>query len=143
MQIKSSTSFSLLEIVIAILILSLVVAGMFGLFVNIAKIIVEIGHRSQAVNLARKAEEHGKVYVSESNTSPAPDTAGTGPGCALENGTIPLDRIGLNPTYTLNGITYTFTPDGITNGYLVSDVLVGGNPTGLKEVEITVQWTEP
>lgn len=55
MKQKNTSAFSLLEIVIAMLIISLVVAGLFGLFITSHNFIGNAGHRLQAAQYARQA----------------------------------------------------------------------------------------
>lgn len=143
MKPKSSRAFSLLEIVIAMLIIGLVVAGLFGLFVTSHGFIGNAGRRLQAIQYARRVAETLKVYVSASNTPPAPAAAGTGPGAALDEIMHPASRtpdlIGLPNTITTNNgtvLTCTYNVD--------EDVeVVPGTPTTLERATVTVSWTEP
>lgn len=132
MKPKSSTSFTLLEIVIAMLILSLVVAGLFGLFVNSTKFIVESQHRLQAMNYARMVAEQLKVYVSADPDTPA------GAGAALAEG---LEKapstIGLDDSITFGGVPMSCKYD------VDEDINILGSLTDLDKVTITVTWTEP
>lgn len=129
-----SRSFTLLEMIIAMLILSLVTAGIVGLFISSYKFIIQAGRRLQAINYGRQVAETLKVYVSAANIAPAPAIAGTGPGCVLDEGTNPHNptAIGL-PTFDIPGIT------GETCTYTVDeDVTAGGVNTTLEEATITV-----
>ena len=128
---SSLTGFTLLEIVIAMLILSLVVAGIFGMFTTSSKFIAEARHRLQAVNYARMVAEHLKVYVSADSSVPAgADTALTA---------------GANKSFSLSGVTIA-PSSAIPNttgqecGYTITNNPSGA--TGLKETTVTVTWTE-
>lgn len=129
MKADSSRGFSLLEIVIAMLILSVVVAGIFSLFITSTKFINEAGHRLQAINYARMVAENLKVYVSAD-----PDTP-SGAGTALGNGT--------HDNYTDSGITL-LPRDAIVGAtgqactYRVEEI----GTSGMKRVTITVSWNE-
>lgn len=123
-----------MEIIVAMLIMSLVVAGLFGLFVTSHKFIIEAGHRLQAINYARQVAETLKVHVI---AEPSPIT-GIGPPLSTvtphnPSSSTPND-LGL-PSDFITGIT------GETCTYTVSP-----NPQGtidLKQVTITTTWTEP
>lgn len=126
-----------MEIVISLLILSLVVAGMFGMFITSHKNIIEVGHRLQALNYARRVAESLKVYVSAASTPPA--NAGTEAGMALDDGTgkNPVTLLGL-PAITIPGTTVPACTYDVAE-----NVTVDGNPTTLEEVTVNVSWTEP
>lgn len=137
---KSSRAFSLLEIVIAMLIIGLVVAGLFGLFVTSHGFIGNAGRRLQAIQYARRVAETLKVYVSADPNTPA--GAGTVDGHALDEITLPLfhtpDLVGLPNTITTNDgtvLTCTYNVD--------EDVTVGATTTTLEAVAVRVRWTEP
>lgn len=134
MKIKKSIGFTLLEIIISMLILSMVTAGIFGLFVTSSKYIVEAGHRLQAINYARQVAENLKIYVTADTTTPIPPGANT----ALIAGTDkPYTDSGIATT-PQNSITNTNIGVGVpTCTYTVQD-LAGG----LKSATITVTWNE-
>lgn len=125
--------FTLLEIVVSMLILSLVVSGVFALFVTSHKYINESRCRLQALNYARMVTEHLNVYVSAGNLPPAPPNAGTGPGGALEAGDHDLSEINLASPLNLDGTNYHCN-------YAVASNIDG---TDLEQVTVTVTWTEP
>lgn len=125
MNKKISRGFSLLEIVIAMLILGLVVAGMTGLFISTNKLVIQAGHRLVALNYARQVAETLKVYVSaDPNTPP-------NAGNAFTNNN--FDAIGIPSSLTEGGITYNCNYTVTNNPQ---------NATGLRQVTITVNWAE-
>lgn len=146
MKSKNSRAFSLLEIVIAMLIIGLVVAGLFGLFVTSHGFIGNAGRRLQAIQYARRVAENLKVYVSASNTPPV--NAGTGPGAALDGGIDknPVALLGL-PAINIPGATgTTCTYSVIENAdvnFWSGGVEIADGPTDLEAVTVTVQWNEP
>ena len=139
MKSKYTSAFSLLEIIVSGFILSLVVAGLFGLFITSSKFIIEAQHRSHAINYARMVAENLKVYVSADPNTPA--FAGTDNNHALDgDGTGETHNpslIGLNPIDIphITGETCTYQ--------VIENITVAGTPTDLEQVIITVQWTEP
>lgn len=131
MNIKTSSGFSLLEIVVAMLILSLIVAGTFGLFVTSHKFISEAGHRLQAIEYARMVAENLKIYVTADMGTNL--SSGTPPGAGnVWSGT--------NPTAApLNFPSFGNIIPGATCNYSVSNNIPGPN---MKQVAINVNWTE-
>lgn len=126
--------FTLLEIVIAMVILGLVAAGTFSLFVSSHQYISEAGHRLTAINYARQVAETLKVYVSAAASTPANANLVLANG--TYNNTTHFSRIGLANSYIRDGITYNLN-------YTVSNVSIGGNVSGLRAVNITASWSEP
>ncbi len=140
MNFHSTSAFSLLEIVVAIIILGLVITGIFGLFTSAHELIGNAGQRLQATNYARTVLEQLRLYVSASSTSPT--NAGTGPGCALE--VLPtqphdFDEIGLTlPPITLSDGTV------LEGNYSVVDLSTEPqiNTTG-RGVEVIIRYSKP
>lgn len=139
-----NNAFTLLEIIIAMLILSMVTAGTYGLFVTNHKFIIEAKHRLQAVNYAIAVAEKLKMYVSENPE--LPENAGV----ALEPGEHSPNDIGLDGIPSIDGIedkewSYVVTDmpsiEGVVEGgkYLVADL----PKTEFKKVTVTVKWSEP
>lgn len=119
-----SRSFTLLEIIVAMLIMGVVLVGTVGSFISCHKFTIQAGRRLSAINLTRRIAETLKVYVSADPNTPA------GAGIALAPG--------LNKPYTDAGVT-TPLPEYVQQcTYTVTD-LAGG----LKEVTITATITEP
>ena len=125
----SCKGFSLLEIVIAMLILSLVVAGLFGLFVSSSKFITESRHRLQALEYAKMVAENLKVYVTED--------PGTPQGASVV-------WLGSDPTVaplSLDDIDTIIT--GVNANANCNYFVIQGSPgAGMNQVRITVNWTE-
>lgn len=126
MKSKNSRGFSLLEIVIAMLILGLVTAGLFGLFTTSYGFISKAGRRLQAVNYGREVLETLKIYVSANSATPV------NAGSAFTNSN--FSAIGLNASNTFGGISFSRSYN-VTNDPL--------NATGLRQVRVTVNWNEP
>jgi len=127
MKSKSTKGFTFLEIIIAMIILGLVVAGMFGLFTTAHKLIVEAGHRLQAVQQAKMAMEQLKLYVSaDPNIPPNADLA-------FVNGNHNLGDIGLSPAPEIEGA------NNQAWSYFVRRPIPGWD---IKEVTMRVTWTE-
>lgn len=116
------------------LILSLIAAGTFSLFVSSHKIINEAGHRLHALCCAKMAAETLKVYVSADGNTPE------NASLVLANGVYDTDaefaNLGLSRSYINDGIIYNLS-------YNISDVIANGNATGLRRANIIVNWTEP
>lgn len=130
-DLKYNSGFTLLEIVIAMLILSIVTAGTYGLFVTNYKFLTEAKHRLQAVNQASTVLERLRIYVSSHSDVPV------GAGEAFSNGTSGMQSptvIGLGGQPEIEGaVTGSQTWD-----YVVSDVA----HTDCKKVTVTVRWGE-
>lgn len=127
MHIKKSTAFTLIEIVVAMLILSLVAAGTFALFASSHKFINEAGHRLQAIYYAKRVAETLKVYISAD--SGTPPNAGT----AFNNSAFASIGLASSVTDPNSGIVYNLA-------YTVSNPISGSE---LKSVTITTTWNEP
>jgi len=135
MNFKHSRSFTLLEIVIAMFILSVAVAGVFSLFATNYKYIIEAEHRLQAVHYGSMIAESLKVYVSADPANP------TGANNALIAGNAKaytLSGVNIAPVNAFTGISTINAP---TCTYNIADNASGA--TGLKEAKITVTWDEP
>lgn len=120
-----NNAFTLLEIIVAMLILSIVTAGTYGLFVTNYKFLTEAKHRLQAVNQASTVLERLRMYVSESENLP------TDAGTVLTVATHAPTEIELGSTPTMEGVTGEWD-------YVVSDVA----HTDCKKVTVTVKWGE-
>lgn len=127
MKSKSTKGFTFLEVIIAMIILGLVVAGMFGLFTTAHKLIVEAGHRLQAVQQAKMAMEQLKLYVSADPNIP------TNADLAFVNGDHVLGDIGLLPAPEITGV------NNQAWSYFVRRPIPGWD---IKEVTMRVTWTE-
>lgn len=132
-----STAFTLLEVIISILILSIVTAGTYGLFVTNYKFIIEAKQRLQAVNQASAILEKLRMYVSE-------DPVGPLIGAELSNGTHFPKDIGLDDMPDIDGVSDN------ESSYIVEDINwdVEGDqalaiaPIDIKKVTVTVKWNE-
>lgn len=134
MDSKTSRGFSLLEIVIAMLVMSLVVAGIYGLFITSHNFIGDAGRRLQAAQYARQILETLRVYVSANANFPA------NAGNAFTDGLHPLSDI------TNIGASYYMNIHGIGLTVFNCNYNVTSNPqgaTGLKEVRLNVSWSNP
>lgn len=73
--------FSLIEVMVASLILSLIVAGMFGIFVTGKGFVIRAGHKTGAINLARQRMEEVKSWdyssLTEGDYEDSPGIGGT------------------------------------------------------------------
>lgn len=119
-----NNAFTLLEIIIAMLILSIVTAGTYGLFVTNYKFLIEAKHRLQAVNFANTVLEKLRMYVSENPDLPV------NAGVALEPGEHSPNDIGLDSIPSIDGI------EDKEWTYSVSDV----TDTDCKKVIVKVSW---
>jgi Tfp pilus assembly protein PilV len=135
MKFKNSRSFTLLEVVIAMFILSLAVAGIFSLFATNYRYIIEAEHRLQAVKYGSMVAENLKVYVTADQGTDS--TTGTPNGASVVWG-------GTNPTSAPlnlpNSNTVITNASNQTCTYAITNV---AGATGLKQANITVTWDEP
>lgn len=117
-----------MEIIISMLILGIVTAGTYGLFVNSHKFIIEAKQRLQAVNQAGTVLEKLRMYVSEDPDHP--ENAGE----ALKVKEDPYSP-------TVIGLGETPDAEALTNpqwDYLVEKV----PGTDCSKVTVTVSWEE-
>ncbi len=71
---NSLRGFSLLEVIVAMLVLSLIAAGMFGMFVGGRGFVIRAGHKTEAINLAQdKIEEFKSMIFGDINPTGSPD----------------------------------------------------------------------
>lgn len=123
---KSGMTFT--EVIIAMLILSLVVAGSFAAFAAGTKFTMRAQRRAIAMNFGRQTIERLRNDV---RASTWPDD----PGGPLEQ-----DVVHSVP------ITAGRLPAGATRKYVVKDIDVSSPLDGIidyKKVTVTVEWTEP
>lgn len=113
------------EIIVAMLILSLVVAGSFAAFTAGAKFTMRTQRQTIAMNFGRRTIEKLRNYV-QASTWPSD------PGGLLEPG-----------SHT-DPITSGSLPAGATRTYVVENVDVDGDTIiDYKKVTVTVWWSEP
>lgn len=125
-----SRGFTLLEIVVSMIILSIVVAGAYGLFVSNYKLLTDAKHRLQAVNQAATVMEKLKSYVSADPNLPA----NAGEWGALKTGTnySPQTQIGLDAVPFITGVSnpqWKYSVENVTG-------------TDIKKVTVIVNWDE-
>jgi prepilin-type N-terminal cleavage/methylation domain-containing protein len=105
-------AFTLVEIIVAMLILGLIVGGMFAVFVGGKKIVIRAGHKTEAINLARQRMEElkSRAYASvDESPAPNPESISFSSGISAER------------------------------RWTVDDTIFGGQA---KQVTVTVTWTE-
>lgn len=140
-----NTAFTLLEIVIAMLILSMVTAGTYGLFVTNHRFIAEAKHRLQAINQATAVAERLKMFVSEVPISEVINGNELLPGEHL-----PSD-IGLESTPSIDGVTDKEWSYVVTDMPSIEGVGEEGEEVvtdfpfvaEFKKATITIKWSEP
>ena len=120
--------FTLLEIIVSMLILSIVVAGSFGMMVTTNKLLVNAEHRLQAVNQAQAVLERLRMYVSADPNNPA----GSGGAFDIKPDHNPSDEIGLSPGPDIPGV------NSPAWSYNVAQVL----GSRCRQVEVTTTWEE-
>lgn len=127
---KTISGFSLLEIIIAMLILSIATAGTYGLFVTSYKFITEAKQRLQAVNQAAKVLERLRMYVRADDLGNA-----LNPGTYLPSSPSPWPtELSSSPTFD-SGITGNWN-------YSVSNVDATATPLTCKRVSVQIIWGE-
>ena len=129
--------FSLVEVVIAMLILSVVAAGMLTIFAVGRRSVELAGHRIQALDFARETMEGVKGRVGGYLWSPTPD------GSLDDSSSGPDHAVGLPA-----GCELLTIDSGADRSYTVWDVDVDEDGTfdpgeEYKRVTVTVTWTEP
>lgn len=140
-----NNAFTLLEIIIAMLILSMVTAGTYGLFVTNHRFIAEAKHRLQAINQATAVAERLKMFVSEVPISEVIN------GNELLSGEHSPSDIGLESEPSIEGVTDKQWNYTVTDMPLVEEVIdegakavaIGPPNTEFKKATITVKWNEP
>jgi hypothetical protein len=118
--IKDRIGLSLLEIIVALLILSLVMYGLTSLFMVSKRLMYHSGSRITSM-------EVGKFFFEDANLSVRADID----NCLYNNSKC------ANNSTTYNGIVYnvTYLTDNVTNAT--------GDNTSLRRVIINVTWNEP
>ena len=130
---KKIAGFTLLEVMVSMVILSISVAGMLAALTMGPKNINVADHRIAALNFAQQTLEDLKGYVGE--TLWPTGTPGKG---YLEAGKHPGEDDKPSPSLAVGGeLGTTF---GGARSYEVWDNVAG---TDLKKVTVTVSWTEP
>lgn len=135
LSLKRKWGFTLVEVVVAMLIVSLVAAGMLAVFVVGRRSIGMAGHEVQALDFAREAIDELKGRVGgylwgDDYLDPTP-TGGTYYPPGSPSGGLPpgdfRDTFGGVRTYTVDNV-----PAGIADGQ-----------ERYKRVTVRVNWTEP
>ncbi|MDP2938963.1 MAG: type II secretion system protein [Candidatus Omnitrophota bacterium] len=122
-SVKDKKSLTLVEIVVAMVILSASVTGLFATFVSGRRIAERAKRRLIAINYARQIAESLKSAVRQ-------DTYDTGDlGC----GVFPCNQV--SPIASPSGL---FNP---LNIYRIENILVGS--VNMRKVTIKVTWDEP
>lgn len=119
--------FSLLEVVVSMLILSIVIPGVLGILVTASKHLIEARNRLQAAYQSQAVLEKLRWYVSEDPNSP------TGAGTVFSIGTTHSPtEIGLGAYPDMEGA-------GSSNwSYVVTEI----TGTNCREVSATLNWEE-
>lgn len=134
-----TNAFTLLEIVISMLILSIATAGVYGLFVTNYKLLTMAKHDLQAINQAGKVIEKLRMYVAEVMVPELPEHASL---VFLAGNHISVPG---PDNDDFNRMILTDTPDipGTTGqewSYSVEDNI---SSTDCKKVIVTVRRNEP
>jgi prepilin-type N-terminal cleavage/methylation domain-containing protein len=129
--------FTLLEIVISMLILSLVVAGAYGLFVSNYRLLVDAKHRLQAVNQAAAVMEKLKSYVSADPNLPINAGNALKTGDLNDDGVVDATDVHL-PQSEIGLLASPFMTEVANQkwNYKVEDV----SGADIKKVTVTVNW---
>lgn len=137
-----SNAFTLLEIIVAMLILSIVTAGTYGLFVTNYKFLLEAKHRLTAVNQAGMVLEKLRVYVTANTIPILPVGAET----AFQGDINGDGNVDEHDKHLPSSIGLDEHPDietGMSGAwyYLVSEV--PDTNSECKKVTVDVVWSEP
>ncbi len=127
---KNKKSLTLVQLIVATVILSASVTGLFAAFVSGKKITARSRRKLIAINYARQIAESLKSAVRQDEY----DDPAKPLGCA---GAHPFNCPKVSPIAAPAGLT-SF---GATNGYTVTDIPVGS--AYMRKVTITVNWNEP
>lgn len=117
--------FTLLEIIVSMMILSIVVAGSFGMMVTTNKMLVNAEHRLQAVNQGQAVLEKLRSYVSAEPVNPDP----------FDTVNCPHDPVNMG---LFNGPPSISNVDAPKWEYGVSSV----SGSRCRHVDVTVTWGE-
>lgn len=127
--------FTLTEIIVAMLILSLAIAGIFGMFVMGRKPVAVIRRRAEGMNLAREATEELKSNINFNDF--ASFTSGDTSNTANDPGNfVPFTALSLPADFASNwgGVWY----------YLIDNRDVDNDGTvDYKMISVKVEWNEP
>jgi len=115
---ESLTGFTLLEILVSLLILSIVITGIMSVFIASRRYIVRSRHRLQAANLARQVLEGLYKDVRQDTWDTGGLSVGSSKNCGIS---CSLDNISCTCRYSVNNVS----------GY------------DYRKVDVTINWTEP
>ena len=129
---RGKSGFTLLEIMVALVILTSAASGLFASFVAAQRYVSRSRNRLRAVNAGRMVLEDLRVYVNQSNWDDEATNLLACPG-----GTYPCDK-----TYTLPPAEFPATPPWNWSAiYTVSQIDVAG--IQMRQVTVNIQWDEP
>lgn len=120
--------FSLVEVLVAALILSVAASGLFASFIAAQKYVIRSRHRLTAANAARMVLEDFKNHVDQNTWD---DPVKNPLACA----TYPCTK-----TYVLPP-EFIGTPFNWRASYVITPIDVGG--ITMRRVDVTIHWDEP
>lgn len=130
-----TNAFTLLEIIIAMLILSIVTAGVYGLFITNYKLLTMAKHNLQAVNQAAKVMEKMRMYVSANDNYP--EHAREALALGTHDGAYINTNLDLPVVPVIDGVR------GQQWDYTVSETRDDrDNLTDLRRATVSVRWDE-
>lgn len=138
---KERAGFTLVEVVVSVVIVTLTAAGIFASFIAAQNYVSRSRGRINTSNAIRQQIENMKVYVNQTRLveSPSPNCDPDANGLSL---TAALGCAGSDPGWTSwKNVTGTFGQEPLygKRRYRVTEL----TPGGPRRAEVQINWTEP